>query len=158
MKKILLLTLVCFVTLSGYCLAKAHGTNACYGADVIPHGKWWTVPDVVKDLNLTAEEQKQLDDLYVESRRNMVDLQTNLKKERIEMEQLFNAETFNEAECMDRFKRLQNARNHKSVERFSFIVNVRKLLGKDRFWRLKGKVYKSCAKRFKECGKMRRAY
>ena len=156
MKKVFLLTLICFVALLGYCLAKDHKTEACHKAG-IPPGTWWKTPEVAKDLNLTTEEQKQLNDLYSKNRRKMVDLQSQVNKERIELEKLFDAETLNEAECLDQFKKIQDTKEHKAVEKFSFIVNIRKLLGKDRFQRLKGNIQKRCAKPCSERRKLRTA-
>jgi len=156
MKKVLLLTLIYFVALSGYCPAKDCNINACREAGIIPSGKWWQIPDVAKDLNLTVEEQKQLDDLDLSSHRKMMELHSKMEKERIELEKLFDAETLNEAECLNRFKTLQNIRDHKAVEKFSFILNVRKLIGKDRFQRLKAKLKKPCAKQCNKNGKIHR--
>ena len=118
-----------------------------------PPGKWWETPDIAKDLNLTTEEQKQLDALYSENGRKMVDLHSQIQKERIELEKLFDAETLNEAECLNQFKKIQNAREHRAAEKFSFILNVRKLMGKDRFQRLKATLKKPCAK---QCNKNRK--
>ena len=157
MKKISLLTLICFVALSGYCLAKDHKTGACHETGAIPDGTWWKTPEVAKDLNLTAEEQKQLDDLYSENRLKMADLHSQVKKEKNELEMLFNAEPLNGTDCLNQFKKLQNARGHKAAERFSFIVAVRKLMGKDRFQRLKATLKKPCAKQCnKQCNKNRK--
>ena len=157
MKKVLLLTLICFLASLCYCLAKDHKTEACHNSGTIPPGTWWKTPEVAKDLNLTTEEQKQLNDLYLENRRKMVDFQSQVKKERIELEKLFDAESLNEAECLDQFRKIQNTKEHKAVENFSFIANVRKLLGKDRFQRLKGKIQKRCVKYGNERRKMRKA-
>ena len=74
MKKIYLITLFCFVVLSGICLAKHPGMNICHEAVGIPPGKWWQAPDIAKDLNLTTDEQKQLDNLYSENLQKTVDL------------------------------------------------------------------------------------
>jgi hypothetical protein len=157
MKKVLLLTLICFVALSGYCLAKDCNIDTCHEAGIIPSGKWWQISDVAKDLNLTAEEQKQLDDLDLENRRKMVDLHSQVEKERMELEKLFDAETLNEAECLNQFKKIQNTREYTAAEKFSFILNVRKLMGKDRFQRLRTTFKKPCAKQCNKNGKMRKA-
>ncbi|MDY6855741.1 MAG: hypothetical protein SWO11_13745 [Thermodesulfobacteriota bacterium] len=52
------------------------------GNDILP-GKWWHSPRVAKKLELSKEEKKQLDDLFVKSRLKMIDLKSEIEKNRL---------------------------------------------------------------------------
>jgi len=107
------------------------------GAQNMPHGKWWHNPEVSKQMDLTKEEIGTLDKAYLDNRRNLIDLKSKLEKERLELENLFENETLNEAEVMKRFGQMENARTRLSAERFRFIVEVRKTIGLERYRTLK---------------------
>lgn len=134
MKKVAILTLICFFSVSGIGLAKGPGG---LGELKMPHGKWWRMPEVTKKLDLTSEEQQELDNLYVQSRQQMIDLKSNVEREKLELEVILDQQKFDESACMDRFKKFQDARTNLANEQFRFLVKVRKLLGLDRYQQLK---------------------
>ncbi|OEU52119.1 MAG: hypothetical protein BA872_06355 [Desulfobacterales bacterium C00003060] len=103
----------------------------------IPPGKWWLMPRVSERLDLTNEEKRDLDDLFVNSRRKLIDLKGALERERFELENLIEKETLDETAVMDRFKNLEKARSNLAGERFRFLLQARKILGFERYQRLK---------------------
>jgi Spy/CpxP family protein refolding chaperone len=75
--------------------------------------------------------------MYLQHRRQMIDLHSQIQKERLELEYLLDSSTFDAAACMERFKKLQAAHSNLATERFKFLVQVRELLGLERFQQLK---------------------
>ena len=134
MKKVTIFTLICVLAASGIGLAR--GPRGMGGLKM-PHGKWWRMPEVAKKLELTSEEQQKFDDLFVQSRRQMIDLKNNVQKKGLELEVILDQQNFDESAFMDRFKKFQDARTNLTNERFRFLVEVRKLLGLDRYRQLK---------------------
>ncbi len=134
MKKIILFMLVCFFTLTGIGFS---GMQRDKAGMKLPAGKWWRIPRIVQANNITPEEQSQLDSLYVQNRRKMIDLKSVLEKELLELELVFDETSFDADACMDRYRKVQNARTTLALERFKFVVEVRKLLGFERFQQLK---------------------
>lgn len=110
--------------------------NIAAGQD-LPSGKWWHNPKVSKQLNLSEAEKSRLDQEFVDSRRKLIELKSSVEKEQFELENLLEREALNEAAMMEQFKKLEKARAGLSSERFSFLVQVRKILGLERFQRLK---------------------
>ncbi|MEE8541884.1 MAG: hypothetical protein V3S66_09500 [Desulfobacterales bacterium] len=136
MKKIILFTLVCFFTLTGVGFP---GMQRDKAGMKLPAGKWWRIPRIVQASNIMPEEQSQLDSLYVQNRRKMIDLKSVLEKELFELELVFDVTSFDADACMDRYRKVQNARTTLALERFKFVVEVRKLMGFERFQQLKEK-------------------
>ena len=106
-------------------------------AQEIPSGKWWRMPRLSEGLDLSNPEKQALDDLFVDSRRKLIDLKSVVEKERFELETLLEKETLDEAAAMEQLKRLEKARSDLAGERFRFLLQVRKTLGFERYQQLK---------------------
>jgi Spy/CpxP family protein refolding chaperone len=106
------------------------------GQDV-PSGKWWYNREVVKNLNLTQNEIRQLDQLYVDSHRKLIQLKNAVEREQFELDALLGKKKVDDAKVRDQFKRLENARTDLANERLGFVIRVREIIGAERFQQLK---------------------
>jgi len=106
-------------------------------AQEMPFGKWWHSPRMFKQINLSDAEKDKLDEGFRNSRRKLIDLKRNLERERFELGNLLEDKTLNETDVMKQFKKLEKARLDLSTERFSFLLQVRKILGPERFRHVK---------------------
>jgi Spy/CpxP family protein refolding chaperone len=106
-------------------------------AQTVPSSKWWKDPDIVKQLNLTSGEVKQLDKLFVKSRRRLIDLKNSVEKEQFEYQTLMESQNLDEKAVNRQLQKLEKARSELNSERLRFLVGVRKILGRDRFQELK---------------------
>jgi len=118
-------------------------------AQEMPFGKWWHNPRMFKQLNLTDAEKAKLDEAFRNSRRKLIDLKSNVERERFELGNLLEHQALNEAAVMEQFKKLEKARTNLSTERFSFLLQVRKILGSERFQHVKMFYGKSRQKRMR---------
>ncbi len=135
MKKRILLIFIGVFLVSGMAMAKVSQDDELD----LPENKWWQNQRVVKVLKLTEQEQSKLNDLFVNSQRQMFDLKTNVQKEKFEIEQLLEQKKVDDAACMARFKKLTAAQNALRTQRFQFLLEVRKILGLERYQQLKTK-------------------
>ena len=108
----------------------------------MPGGKWWKDPGVVKQLNLTSGEVKKLDKLFVKSRRRLIELKNRVEKERFEYQTLMESQNLDESAVNRQLQKLEKARTAMNAETNRFVVEVRKILGPDRFQKLKS-IYSS---------------
>ncbi len=106
-------------------------------AQDVPSGKWWYNKKVVKNLNLTSNEVRQLDGLYEDSHRKLIDLKSAVKREQFELDTLLGKEPVDDAKVRKQFKRLETARTDLANERLGFVIRVREIIGADRFQQLK---------------------
>ncbi len=136
MKKLIIIAVALFFAATGICFS---GMKSEKDSMELPSGKWWKLPKIAKDLNITPEEQKKLNSMYAQTRRQMIDMKGELQKELLEIDLLFDEENFDKTACLNRFKKMQKARTDIAIEQFKFITEVRKLFGKERFEQLKVK-------------------
>jgi Spy/CpxP family protein refolding chaperone len=106
------------------------------GQDV-PAGKWWYNQKVVKNLNLTQKEVRQLDQLYVDSHRKLIKLKNAVEREQFELDTLLGKKTVDDAKVRKQFKQLESARTNLADERLGFVIRVREIIGAERFQQLK---------------------
>lgn len=130
------------VSMTAYAGSGGRAAESGKGHLPMPPGKWWKMPKAVEEFSLTQDEQEELDRMYLEQRRRMIDSRGELQKERLELEQLIDSRIFDKSACdksacMESFKKVQQATNKLGMERFKFLVQVRELLGFERFQQLK---------------------
>ena len=106
------------------------------GQDV-PSGKWWYNQKVVNNLNLTQKEIRQLDQLYVDSHRKLINLKNAVEREQFELDTLLGKKTVDDAKVRKQFKQLESARTNLADERLGFVIRVREIIGAERFQQLK---------------------
>ena len=52
---------------------------------MLPEGKWWRNPRVIKQLNLTEEQTSAMEDLFVEHSRKLLKLKSAVAQEQFEL-------------------------------------------------------------------------
>jgi len=102
-----------------------------------PAGKWWRLPRVSKELHLRGDEKNELDDLFIENRRKLIDLKSELERARLDLDALLDKGSLNDDAVQRQYDRLEQARENLARERFRFLLEVRRILGPERFDRLK---------------------
>ena len=102
----------------------------------MPAGKWWHMPLVVKKLNLAEPQIAQLDEAFYKSRLNLIRLKSDLEREQFELETLIENKSLNENAALEQYKKLEQARVKLGIERFRFVLSIRKIVGYQRFQEL----------------------
>lgn len=100
-------------------------------------GKWWRHPKASEKFNLNEEEISKLDKQFVDSRRKLIKLVSALKSEQFELDNLLESEKLDEKATVKHFDQLQQARTNLANEQFRFLLEIRKILGLERFRQLK---------------------
>jgi Spy/CpxP family protein refolding chaperone len=103
----------------------------------VPIGKWWQNPAAVESLNLTQTEIDTLDSEFNNRARTFMEMKHAIELERFDMERMMDKEPLDEAVLMTQFNKLESARASLSKERFLYLVQVRKILGSERFRKIK---------------------
>ena len=100
-------------------------------------GKWWQNRIIAEKLEITKTEKQQLKAIYVKSRRNLINLKSEVEKARFELDVLLDGEDSQKAAILDQYSRLETARGSLSAERFNLLLGVREIVGIERYQQLK---------------------
>jgi Spy/CpxP family protein refolding chaperone len=106
-------------------------------AQKMMHGKWWNNSEVADELKLTDSERKILEEKYTDGRRKMIDLKSEVEKERLELDIVLENPDASKSQIVERYDNLENARKKLSKERFGLLIEVREVIGAERFQSLK---------------------
>jgi len=108
-------------------------------------GRWWRLPGVSKELHLRQDEKDDLDNLFTENRRKLIMLKSQVEREQFDLDTLLDKGAINDDAVRAQYGRLERARENLSKERFRFLLEVRRILGPERFDSLK-RMYGSLRK------------
>ena len=100
-------------------------------------GKWWQSKRVSESLEITDAEKRQLNETYTASRRELITLKSNVEKERFELDNLLDRGDSKKETVLDQYNRLEAARSELSKERFNLLLDVREIVGIERYQQLK---------------------
>jgi periplasmic protein CpxP/Spy len=88
-----------------------------------PHGRWWNNSDVAQKLGLSTDQQKKMDDIFLQSRLKLIDQHAAVEKEETILEPLLAAEQPDETRILAQIDKVAQARAE--LEK----ANARMLLG-----------------------------
>ncbi len=106
-------------------------------AKEIPPGRWWHLPYFADQLSITDKEKVELDKLFDYNRNRLAELKTQMEGEKAELLKAIDQEHLNEKFATTKMTKLESTRTLLAATRFSYSLEVRKLLGYQRYQRMK---------------------
>ena len=88
-----------------------------------PRGKWWDNPEIAQKLTLSADQQKKMDDIFLQSRLKLIDQHAAVEKDEAILEPLLSAEQPDETRILAQIDKV--AQSRAELEK----ANARMLLG-----------------------------
>ncbi len=93
-----------------------------------PAGKWWDNPELSRQLNLTAEQQKKMDEVFQQHRLRLIDLHAALEKEEAILDPLINAANPDDAKVLPQIDRVAQARAELEKANARLLLGLRHVL------------------------------
>ncbi len=106
------------------------------GADARRQRRWWINPQYTDALKLTDGEIQQLNQAYETYSLNVIELKGHVETERMKLQFMMEEEDLDEPAMEAQYNRLEKARATLSQKRFVFYIQVRKIIGPQRFSQL----------------------
>ncbi len=128
MKRVLSYTLGLVLMLATTGFAMHHG-GGMKGDGMHHKDKWWQNSAVAGMINLSAEEEGKVSDLWLQHRRQMIKLKGNLQVESFEVEVLDDKADVDAAALRKQFEKVQQIRFDIDAERFNYRMAVRSIFG-----------------------------
>lgn len=99
--------------------------------------KWWQSPEVIAQLKLSPEEIDALENLNLELRRKIIGLRNQVQQARVSVDSYFDQDPLDEESINQQFAQMAQAQSEVALEKSRFLLEARKLLGRDRFVELR---------------------
>lgn len=100
-------------------------------------GKWWNDPRLAQELNITADQKKQMDSIFQQHLLNLIDLKANLEKQQVLLGPMISADQPNEADVLAQIDKVAQARADLEKANARMLFDIRKTLTPDQWQKLK---------------------
>jgi Spy/CpxP family protein refolding chaperone len=102
-----------------------------------PRGRWWTNPETAKELGLTADQQRKMDDIFQQHRVSLIDLNAMLEKQEVFLEPLVSADQPEESKILAQIDRVAQARAELEKANARMLLGIRRVMTADQWQKLK---------------------
>jgi Spy/CpxP family protein refolding chaperone len=99
-------------------------------------GTWWRNPQYMQFFNLTADQQKKMDDVFQESRIRLIPLNADLELQEALLEPLMEAERLDEAKALAQIDRVAQARAELEKANARMLLGIRQVMTADQWSKL----------------------
>jgi len=113
-----------------------HGGPERGGMGIVPPGTWWKNPEVVTALSLTADQQKKLDDTFLQSRIGLIHLHASLEEEQLKLEPLLNSNPPDQAKSLAQISKIADLRADLEKANAKMLLSLRGVLTADQWTKL----------------------
>jgi Spy/CpxP family protein refolding chaperone len=101
-----------------------------------PMGAWWRNPDLIQKLNLTPDQQKRMDDIFQQSRLQLVDLRAALEKQELQMQPMLAANPPDTNRILSQIDQTAQARAELEKANAKMLLGIRNVLTPDQWIKL----------------------
>lgn len=115
---------------------RSHAMDEGGGMGIAPHGAWWKNPNMVSQLGLSADQQKHLDDILLQSRLQLIQLKASLEEEQVKLEPMLNASSFDQANAYAQISRIADLRAGLEKANAKMLLSLRSVLTADQWTKL----------------------
>ena len=101
-----------------------------------PPGMWWKNPDIIQKLNLTADQQKRMDEIFQQSRLQLIDLKGNVEKQEVMLEPMLSANPPDTNKVLSQIDHVASARAELEKANARMLLSIRGVLSVDQWTKL----------------------
>lgn len=101
-----------------------------------PPGMWWKNPDLVQKLSITADQQKRMDDIFQQSRLQLIDLKANVEKQEVTLEPMLAANPPDTNKVLAQIDKIAQARAELEKANARMLLGIRTILTPDQWTKL----------------------
>jgi Spy/CpxP family protein refolding chaperone len=139
MKRACFLVIAMVTFLTGSALAQGAGAGGP-GGPMMPKGKWWRMPEVAKQLRLSADQQTKLDAIFNASSGELIDLKADVDKLGIELRAQLEKPQSAKKDVVAVAQKLGSARGKLFEREIGMMVDMKSVLDEDQWAMLREKL------------------
>ncbi|KAA6458231.1 periplasmic heavy metal sensor [Acidobacteria bacterium AB60] len=101
-----------------------------------PGGRWWNDPAMIEKLGLSEDQRKNMDDILLQHRSQLIDMRAAVEKAELGLEPLVNADAPNEQQILAQIDKVAQARAELEKANARFLLAIRAKLTPDQYHQL----------------------
>ncbi len=103
---------------------------------MLPEGTWWRNPEVVSRIGLTPDQTKRIDELFLQSRVQLIDLHASLEKQELLLEPLMDANPVDQGKALAQIGKIADTRAELEKADAKMLLSIRAVLNADQWTKL----------------------
>jgi Spy/CpxP family protein refolding chaperone len=103
---------------------------------IAPPGIWWKNPDIAQKISLTSDQQKRMDDIFQQSRLQLIDLKANVEKQEVMLEPMLSANPPDTNKVLAQIDHVASARAELEKANARMLLGIRGVLSADQWTKL----------------------
>lgn len=115
---------------------RGFGHSQMGGFHIGPSGMWWKNPNLVQRIGLSADQTKKMDDIFQQTRLQLVDLKANLEKQNLLLEPMLSANPVDQAKALAQIDKVAQARADLEKANAKMLLGIRAVLTPDQWTKL----------------------
>ena len=101
-----------------------------------PPGIWWKNPDIIQKLTITPDQQKRMDDIFQQSRLQLIDLKATVEKQEVMLEPMLAANPPDTNKILAQIDKTAQARAELEKGNAKMLLGIRTVLTPDQWTKL----------------------
>ena len=101
-----------------------------------PDGKWWKRPRIAAEIGLSAEQAREIDQIFLRSRSRLIDLRAALEKKQLALQESMENRTADRHLVERQIEAVENARAGLQKARALMILDMKQVLRPEQWDRL----------------------
>lgn len=101
------------------------------------HGKWWNNTELAKKLNLTDQQVTQMEQIFQQSRVQLIDKRAAVEKAEVALQPLMEADRPDESQVLAQIDKVAQARADLEKTNARMLLGIRQVLNADQWKQLK---------------------
>jgi Spy/CpxP family protein refolding chaperone len=106
------------------------------GMGIVPPGTWWKNPDTITALSLSADQQKKMDDMFLQSRIALIHLHATLEEEQLKLEPLLNVNPPDQSKALAQISKIADLRADLEKANAKMLLGLRSVLTAEQWTKL----------------------
>ena len=102
----------------------------------VPEGKWWKRPRIAREIGLTEEQSRRIEDIFVRSRPKLIDLKADVEKKQFDLQTAMENNA-PRPEIEKKLDAVENARKDLQKTRLLMLLDIKNELKPEQWERLR---------------------
>jgi Spy/CpxP family protein refolding chaperone len=107
------------------------------GMEILPPGLWWTNPEVIAKIGLTVEQQKRIQDIFLQSRTQLEHLRDQLEEQQHVLQPMLDANPPDEAKALAQIGKIADTRAELEKTDAKMLLTIRGVLTAEQWTKLR---------------------
>lgn len=102
----------------------------------MPQGAWWKNPDVAQKINLSADQQKRIEDIFMQTRVQLIHAHAALEEQELMLEPLMSANPIDQGKALAQINKIADLRADLEKTNAKMLLGIRGVLAPDQWTKL----------------------